>query len=136
MTTYVTRQVRLQVTEEQNGQGVLISRGGKDIKFEDVAELNEGGLTKFVLPIPTVDQDLMEGETITTGRILYIETDTEMTIKLDDVGDTGFIVKPLVAADASTKRGTLYLEGTFTHVYASVAGASGNANVIMGIAGA
>lgn len=136
MTTYYTRQIRTQLTEDRSGQKVLLRRGQDETKFNDVAALDEGGLSKVVVPIPTTDKDLMDSQEITTGSVLYIETDTELTVKLDDTTDTGITVKPLVAADASEKPGVLYLEGEFTHVYITVAGASGNANVIFGVIGA
>ena len=136
MTTYVRRQVFLKVSEDQNGQRSLIQRGDVQTRFDAVAELEEGGLSKFAISIPAVDVDLMEGSSIANARILLIETDTELTVKLDDVGDTGITVKPLVDSEATTKRGTLYLEGDFTHVYVSIAGSEGEANVIMGVVGA
>jgi len=136
MTTYVKRKISFQVTEDQGGQRIVLKRGDTDILFESEAALEEGGLHKFVIPIPATNQDLMAGLIITTGRILYIETDTEITVKLAATSDTGFKVKPVVTADAADKRGTLYLEGEFTHVYVTIAGTSGTANVIMGLVGA
>jgi len=136
MSTYVTKQLRIAVAEDQGQQTLVFRRGDTETKFEAVADLNEAGLSKLVIPIPTTDKDLMEGQEITTGRLLYIETDTELLVKLADAADTGFIVKPLVTADASTKPGMLYLEGSFTKVLVTPAGVSGEANVIFGVAGA
>jgi len=136
MTTYFTRQIRAQLTEDQSGQKVILRRGDAETKFNEQDALNEGGLVKHVIPIPTVDQDLMEGQNIAAGRVLYIETDTELVVKLADVGDTGITVKPLVDDERTTKPGILYLEGNFTHAYVSVAGVSGEANVIFGVIGA
>jgi hypothetical protein len=134
--TYVKRQIIVQVSENQNGENAVIKRGDRETKFDEVAALNEASFSKLVIPIPTVDKDLLQGEEITTGKILYLETDTELTVKLALTSDTGFTVKPVVTADAATKRGVLYLEGTFTHVYVSVAGTTGNANVLFGVVGA
>lgn len=136
MTTYLTRQLRIAVAQDRSYQNLVFRRGDKEIKFNAVTVLEEAGLAKLVIPIPTVDKDLMEGQEITAGRLLYLETDTELTVKLGTVGDTGIVVKPLVTADADEKPGVLYLEGNFTHVYVSIAGASGNANVIFGVVGA
>jgi hypothetical protein len=134
--TYIKRQVKVQVSESQNGEGSLFKRGDRETSHGAVTGLEEVGTGKFSITIPATDQDLMEGMGITTGRILYIETDTEITVKLDNTGDTGFKVKPVADASASTKKGTLYLEGTFTHVYVTVAGASGTASVVVGVVGA
>jgi hypothetical protein len=111
-------------------------RGDRQTKFNDVAELDEGGLQKVVVPLPAIDWDLMAGQKITTGRLLYLEADVETLVKLDAAGDTGVKVKPMVAADAATKPGILYLEGEFTHVYVTPTGSSGNATLVFGIAGA
>jgi len=136
MTTYVTRQVQVQVSERTSGENLIFKRGDRAAKFEALDTLNEARFEKYVLAIPTTDQDLMVGASISAGRILYIETDTEITIKLDDTTDTGFVVKPVPTTVTDDKRGVLYLEGNFTHVYATVAGASGSANVLIGIVGA
>jgi len=136
MTTYVTRQIQLLVTENQNGTNQVINRGETPTKFEEVDELAEAEFKKYVIALPETDKDLLEGTTISLAKILYLETDTELTVKLETVGDTGFKVKPIVTEDASEKRGTLYLEGEFTKVYVTPTGTSGNANVIMGVVGA
>ena len=136
MTTYFKRQVQAQLTEDQSGQRVLLRRGQSETAFNDIAALNEGGLLKFEIPIPTTDKDLMSGTEITTGKVLYLETDTELLVKLADVSDTGIVVKPLVDDEAITKPGVLYLEGEFTKVYVTPAGTTGNANVIFGVIGA
>lgn len=136
MSTYITRQIKLQVAQEQSGQNLVIRRGDKETRFNGLSALAEAGIAKLAIPIPTVDKDLMEGHEIAVGRIVYLETDTELLVKLDDVGDTGITVKPLDSAEASDKPGVLYLEGDFTHVYISVSGASGTANVVFGVVGA
>ena len=136
MTTYVIKQLRIQVAQNQNGENLIFKRGDQETQFEAVAALEEGGLKKMVISIPTVDLDVMAMMQITAGRLLYIETDTELTVKLDDVADTGVLVTPVVTASASTKPAMLYMEGDFTHVYISIAGTSGSANVVVGIVGA
>lgn len=136
MTTYVRRQVIVSVAEKSNGEDLVFRRGDRETKFDAVAELDEAKFSKFVIPLPQTDYDLMAGENITTGKILYLETNTEMTVKLNNVGDTGIVVKPVVATEADDKKGILYLEGEFTHVYITLAGSSGNADVIMGVVGA
>lgn len=136
MTTYITRQLRIMVAQNQSQLNLLFRRGDKEINFNAVAALNEAGLSKLVIPIPTVDKDLMESQEITTGRLLYLETDTELLVKLVDAGDTGIVVKPMIDAEATEKPGVLYLEGSFTKVLVTPAGSSGEANVIFGVAGA
>jgi len=136
MTTYVTRQVQLAVNENQNGTGQVIKRGQTPTKFDGVNELAEAEFKKYVIALPETDKDLLEGSTIALAKILYIETDTELVVKLETTGDTGITVKPLVSDDNEEKRGTLYLEGEFTKMYITPTGASGNANVIMGVVGA
>ena len=134
MTTYVKRQVQIQVSESQNGANLIFKRGDSPIKFDADDNLAEAEYKKYVLTLPVTDKDLLDGTTITAGRILQIETDTELTVKLDDTGDTGIVVKPVSSDDSETKRGVLYLEGNFTHVYITIAG-TGEANVLMGAVG-
>lgn len=133
---YVKRQIDLEASQSRNGQGTVLKRGGVQIRFDAVTDLNEGGLQKLVIPLPALDKDLMEGQEITTGRILYMETDTELVVKLDDTGDTGIIVMPVVEDSADSKPGTLYLDGSFSHVYVTPVGATGNATIVVGILGA
>ena len=126
----------IQVAETMTGENELFRRGDRVTKFNALAALAEGEAKKYSIPIPTTDKDLIEGTTIAAGKILYIETDTEITVKLNDTADTGFKVKPLDDDEASNKPGVLYMETEFTHVYVTVAGTSGNANIFMGVVGA
>ena len=132
--TYMIRQVQLRISEQANGEDLLFQRGDRPAKFDGVDDLAEVRAEKSVLTLPVVNQDLMVGSSIAVGRILYLETNSELEVRLDDVGDTGVVVKPVVAAEGSTKRGTLYLEGEFSHVYVSIGG-TGSAIVWVGIVG-
>lgn len=131
MTAFITRQVEIKATEQQNGEGILISRGGRPTSISGLDALNEAELKKYVLAAPTVDKDLLEGSLVAIGRILYIETDQDITVKLADTTDTGIEVKPL----NSSTPGVLYLEGSFSKVYVSLAGTT-DANILMGVVGA
>lgn len=137
MTVFLKRQIAIEVTQASSGRNPLFRRGDLPKKLSGLSSLEEGGLQKVAIPIPTVDLDLMI-DGIAEGKVLYIETDAEITVKLDTTLDTGVVVAPLDSnnADLSLVPGTLYLETTFSHVYISVAGASGVANVVIGILGA
>lgn len=137
MTVFLKRQIAIEVTQTSSGRNPLFRRGDLPKKLSGLPSLEEGGLQKVAIPIPTVDLDLMI-DGIANGKVLYIETDTEITVKLDTTLDTGIVVAPLDSnnADLSIVPGTLYLETTFSHVYISVAGVSGVANVVIGILGA
>jgi len=136
MTTYVTRQTRIVVSEDRGGTKLVFRRGDTETKFTELSELNEASFSKLVLPDTTTDKDLMEGQEISAARILYLETDKELLVKLADVGDTGITVKPVSTTLATENPGVLYLEGDFTHVYVTVVGATESANVKFGIVGA
>lgn len=131
MTTYVKRQIDISVAEKQNMSDLIFSRGGTQVKFDADATLDEAEMLKYALSIPTTDRDLMDGSSISAARILILETDTELTVKLNAIGDTGITVKPI----NSSTRAILYLEGDFSHVYVTIAGASGTSNVVMGVVG-
>ena len=130
---YISRNVKLVVSEDRNS-GYLIWRSGRDIKFEDLLALSEAKLTKQIISLPATDRDLLQGTSISVVKILYIETDTELLVKLESTGDTGFKVKPIDSSDL-TKKGTLYLEGDFSHVYVTPTGTTGDATVLMGVVG-
>jgi len=122
-------------SEESSGKKVLINRGDSETKFDALDELAEVEFSKQAIALPASNVDLMQGSSMSLARILYIETDTELLVKLALTSDTGFKVKPVDSNDL-TKRGTLYLEGSFTHVYVTPTGTTGEANVLVGIVGA
>ena len=136
MTIYLKRQISMEVTQASSGRNPLFRRGDLPKKLSGLSTLEEGGLQKVAIAIPTSDVDLMI-DGVAEGKVLYIETDTEITVKLDTTSDTGFLVAPVDSANAdlSLVPGTLYLETSFSHVYISVAGTSGTANVVIGILG-
>ena len=137
MTLYLKRQIFIEASQQANGRDLVLSRGSLMKRLSGLDEMEEGGARKVALSIPSVDVDLMASG-IALGKILYIETDTEITLKLSTTSDTGITVTPVDPDnnDLTEVPGTLYLEGEFTHVYVSVAGASGTANLVVGILGA
>jgi len=136
MTVFLKRNLVIEASQQQNGRDPILVRGGADKRISGVSTLDEGGLKKIALPIPSVDVDLMM-DSVASGRVLYLETDTEITVKLDSASDTGFTVKPLddTKSGLGNIPGTIYLETAFTHVYVTVAGTSGEANIVIGILG-
>lgn len=133
--TYVRRQIKLVVSEDANSRKILINRGDSETRFDSLDVLAEVELAKKTISLPASNVDLMQGTTIQLARILYIETDTELLIKLDSLSDTGFKVKPIDTGD-SDGRGILYLEGSFTHAYVTPVGSTGEATVLVGVVGA
>lgn len=138
MPVYIKRRITLQASQKKSGGDMIFQRGDRDVSFDALDDLAECGLRKLAIPVPTTDLDLMDGEQVAAGKILFIETDTDITVKLNSAGATPIDVKPVIAADSAltSKPGVLYLEGVFDHVYLSVAGTSGSANVMVAIIGA
>lgn len=134
MTTYIQRQVQLQVSEEQGGRGQLIKRGDGMVRFDALAALKEAEFKRYDLTAPITNKDLLEGTAITAGKILYLETNGAITVRLGTTGDTAIPIAPLDSA-ISSKKAVFYYEGSFTHVYVSVAGTA-IVEVIMGVVGA
>ena len=134
MSTYVNRLVQLRVSEFSNGEGILINRGDRPVRFKEESFLSEVRMDRHVLTAPITDQDVMSGSGIAAGRILILETDTAITVKLESSTDTGIVVKPLVADTGVTRPGVFYLEGEFTKVLISIAGTD-TAVVRVGIVG-
>ena len=137
MTLYWKRQLSLEASQLASGKKIIFHRGDIPVRFSGLSTLTDGGLQKIALSIPTTDQDVLP-DGISTGKVLYIESDTEITVKLDTTSDTGFIISPLnsSASDLDDSPGVCYLEGSFTHVYVSVAGTSGTAHIIVAVLGA
>lgn len=137
MSVYVKRRIYIEASQKKSGTDLILRRGEKDVSFDAIDELSECGLRKIAIPIPTTDLDLLDGEQISLGKILYIETDTEVSIRFISISDTPISIKPIIAEESglSYKPGALYMEGEFEHVYVSVSGASGTANLIVGIVG-
>jgi hypothetical protein len=137
MTIFLKRQISVEVSQTSSGRNPLFRRGDLPKRLSGLTSLEEGGLQKVAIPVPTVDLDLMI-DGIVEGKVLYIETDTEITVKLETTSDTGFLVSPVDSENASLSLvpGTLYLETSFSHVYVSVSGTSGTANIVIGILGA
>jgi hypothetical protein len=136
VSVYFKKQLVIEASQKQSGIGLLFKRGDGVVKFSALAELAEAGMKKVAVPIPSTDFDLMQ-DGVSAGSILYIETDTEILVKLDDTADTGFTVKPVSASrgDLADAPGTMYLEGSFSHVYVTIAGTSGEANLVVAILG-
>lgn len=135
MTTYIQRQVQLQVAEDQSGRNQLIKRGYDAVtRFDAIAALKEAELKRYDLQAPLTDHDLLASTSISAGKILYIEANGPITIKLGTTGDTGIAITPLDSSD-TTKRAVFYYEGTFTHVYVTIGGTS-LVEVLMGVVGA
>jgi hypothetical protein len=132
VTTYYTRQIQIEAYQKQGGRSPLFKRGDAITKFNALDELAEGGIRKLAIPIPSVDLDLMQ-DGVAIGKALYIETDTEITVKLNNTSDTGVTVSPIVSTrnDLSDAPGVFYIEGSFTHVYITVSGDPGEANIVV-----
>lgn len=133
MTLFVNRKILFSVDELAGERGRIFQRGDSgEKKFKGLSDLAEVEIVKSQVSIPVTDQDLLAGTAITTAKILYVETDTELTLKLNSAGDTGVLLKPI---DENSKA-VFYLEGEFSRVLISVAGTTGNANVLACMVGA
>jgi len=134
--TVVKRRIVLDVIDEdESGDGVLVKRGGAIETLDSLTGFEEAKAEKQVLAFDESDRDLMSGTSITTGRVLLLESFATIRVKLDDTTDTGIVVKP-PDSDDDTIPGKLYLEGEFTHIYVTPIGASDDVIVVVSVVGA
>ena len=105
---YLTYQAKLKVSLESDEKNILFERSDETTNKVVRTDLKAESSGRLVLPATTADYPLPMGK-VATGKILYIETDAEISIKLDG-GSTATKIKPVSA----TYKAKLLLESEFT----------------------
>lgn len=134
MSLYIRRQFNILVAEAQNMNNPLVSRGSSEERIDAIATQDECTSAKLVIAGEASDQELPLGPGVTTGKFFFIETDQDITIKFNDIGNTAYSVK-VPAVTTTTVKGRLAGDFEFTAVYVSVPGTT-DANIIYGVIGA
>jgi len=132
MSIYIRRKWKTVVSTNQNLSAPLISRG-EDVaeeRIEAEAALAEVISSEIVVLAAATDEVLPMGYGITTGRMLIIESDVDITFKLNGTGESAQSLK--VPTSGGTARLVADLE--FTSIHVSVPGAV-NANIFYGVIG-
>jgi hypothetical protein len=133
MSIYIRRRLKTVASVNQNLSAPLISRGESETeeRIEAQTALAEVSSSQIVVASGASDQSLPLGSGITTGRLLIIESDVDITFKLSGAGNTALSLK--VPTSGGTARLTADLE--FTSIHVSVPGAA-DANIFYGVIGA
>jgi len=131
MSLYITRQIRLLVSESQQGTNPIVSRGGDEEKVSAQTALAEATGSLIVVAPASTDVPLPMGSGIATGRLFYLEADQDITIKF---GGTEAERAMSVKVPQSGKLARMFLDIEFTSVYVTNSGTSA-ANVVYAVIG-
>jgi len=135
MTLYIVRQWKTIVSTNQSGTMPVITRGSDqaDERFSAVTAIAEASAAQVVVPNTASDLELPLGSGIVTGRMLLIESDVDITIKLG--GTEAERALALKVPVASSSKARLSADVQFTALYVTVPGAV-DANVYYAVVGA
>ncbi len=115
---YLQRRVQLRASDDQGFNNKLLDVGGGLERISDLDDFSEvfSGSIKLTGPVSDTEIPLSPG--LSSGRILYIKSNKEISIKLDATADSPITIKPSqTGVDA-----TFYLEGDFSAIYFSYTG--------------
>jgi len=115
MALYLQRQFRLIVSAVQNMVNPLVERGGSGLELiNSVDELAEASGNSVLVPASQTDYQLAMPASISTGRLLYLETDQDLVIKLGGTeADRAISLK----VPSTTIKAVLYLDAEVTSIY-------------------
>lgn len=132
MSLYIRRRLKVVASTNQNLGTPLISRGESQTeeRIEAQTDLAEGTGSQIVVAAAAVDEELPMGSGIVTGRMLIIESDQDIELKLSGIGNTALPVKVPVAGVLAR----LVADVEFTSIHVSVPGAT-DANIFYGVIG-
>lgn len=133
MSLYIRRRLKVVASTNQNLSAPLISRGEglADERIEAETALAEGTGSQIVVAAGAVDESLPMGSGVVTGRMLLLESDQDIGVKLSGTGNTAITLKVPVSGVPAR----FVADVEFTSVHVSVPGTS-NANVFYGVIGA
>lgn len=131
MSLYISRQLRVTVSENLGLTDPVLSRGAAEERIRADANFGEGAGGPLVISAPQTDMEIPFPPGLAAGRMFYIESDQDLVIKFDDTGNTGYQLKVPTAA----LRAKWYMDVEFTSVYIILSGTTA-ANVFYYIVGA
>lgn len=133
MSLYIHRQLQLKAGQTSTIQNPIIDRGNSGIdRISAQTHLAEATTGRIVLAAGATDTQITLGQGIATGRLFYLETDQDLTIKFGGTeADRALSIKvPLESVVA-----TLYMDIEYASVYLTNGGTS-DANIYYAIVGA
>lgn len=133
MSLYIQRQLQLKAGQTATIQNPIIDRGNSGIdRISAQTHLAEATTGRIVLAAGATDTQIALGQGIATGRLFYLETDQDITVKLGGT-EAARALSVKIPVDAVV--GTLYMDVEYTSVYLTNGGTS-DANLYYAIVGA
>ena len=133
MSIYIRRQLQLKASQNSNMQNYILDRGNSvQDRIEAQAALAESIAGPIVVANATTDIQLSMGNGITTGRLFYLESDKNVTIKFNGTDAARALV---LKVPATGLMAVMYLDVEYTSVYLSNASGA-SANVYYAVVGA
>jgi len=128
---YITRQLKLLVSESQQGINPIVSRGNDEEKITTQTALAEASGNKIVVASEASDLQLPMGSGITAGRLFYLESDQDLVLKL---GGSDALRALAVTVPQTGKIARVFLDVEFNSIYVSNEG-DDDANVVYAVIG-
>lgn len=133
MSIYIQRQLQVKAGETLTVKNPIIDRGNSGIdRISAQTHLAEATTGSIVLADGSTDTQISLGTGIVTGRLFYLETDQDITVKLGgSQADRALPIKVPVSGIVAA----MYLDVEYTSVYLTNASGT-DANVYYAIVGA
>lgn len=131
MSLYINRQFRVTISEAKGLTDPVLSRGATEERINADTNLAEAAGGPLVIAAPQTDLEITFPPGLATGRMFYIESDQDLTIKFNNSANTGYTLK----VPTTSIRGKWYMDIDFTSVYITLGGTT-DANVFYYIVGA
>lgn len=131
MPLYLQRQIRVIVSAVQNMVNPLLDRGQAGIeRISDVAELAEASGNRVLVPASSSDYQLALPASIGLARLVYVESDQDITVKLGGIEADRAIAMKTPDTDSPA---ILYVDAEVDSIYVTTG--TLDTNVYYGVVG-
>lgn len=136
MSLYLKKQLILKIAQDESWTLPVMLRGANQHTFND-ATLAESQGGQLVIPDGSTDIEIPLGPQISTGRMLYLATDVQISFKLNGIANQALDLQPpvIAVAPAIPVPGEFYYDGEFTSVHVTNA-SGGDATIFFFLVGA
>jgi hypothetical protein len=131
MALYISRQLKILVSENAGLTDPVLSRGASEDRIRAETDFAEAAGGPLVISAPQTDLEIPFPPGLTTGRMFYIESDQDLAIKFDGIGNTGYQLK----VPTTSLKAKWYMDLEYTSVHITLGGTT-DANVFYYIVGA
>ncbi len=131
MSLYIKKQLQLRIAQDADWKQLAFVRGSEQSEVNAEVGLAESQGGQLLIPDGTTDLEIPLGPQITTGRLLYLSTDVQVSIKLNGAGNPALDLQP----PATDVPGEFYYDGEFTSLHLSN-GSGSDASIFFIVVGA